>query len=239
MSPARLFTLLYAQFLVLNFAWPKEILWSDNSEAQLLQAMLLQSHKGKWFPKANKTAPYDDFSLKGGKLFKEGDIDSFTGWYSQFDDLGEPRMLCTFDDGKKSGFTYLWDENGTRRFQGEYLNNAKNGQFLEWNSNGIQISEKNYRSNKLSGEYKLWYDSGRIKMEAFFKKGKLINARGWYPDGNPCPYSKVANGRGVILRYESNFESNTLDNLKSPVEIDNLHAFPDLNLTQLGQANAP
>ena len=79
---------------------------------------------------------------------------------------------------------------------------------------------------------------GELKWKHFLKR-KINQCEGWYPDGNPCPYSKVANGRGVILRYESDFESNTLDNLKSPVEIDNLHAFPDLNLTQLGQANAP
>ena len=75
----------------------------------------------------------------------------FTGWYAQFDKSDEPRMLCSFVDGKKNGFTYLWDGNGVRRFQGEYLDNLKNGQFLEWNEYAIQTSEKNYKLDKLHG----------------------------------------------------------------------------------------
>ena len=229
--------MLLIHLFALNFVYPKEILWSDTIEAQLLQAMLLQSYKGKWYPKANKMSPYDDFTLKGGKLFKDGSNVPFTGWYAQFDDLGEPRMLCTFDNGKKNGFTYLWDSNGTRRFQGEYLNNAKNGQFLEWNTNGIQISEKNYKNNQLSGEYQLWYDSGKIKMDAIFEGGKLRNARGWYPDGKPCPYSKVANGRGIILRYELNFQSDNTGNFNFPEGNDNLKPLPDLQFPKLGQSD--
>ena len=183
----------------------KEVLWSDSTEAQLLQSMFLQSYRGKWFPMSNKTMPFDEFSLKGGRLYKIGEDIPFTGWYAQFDEQDEPRMLSSFVDGQKNGFTYLWDENGTRRFQGEYLDNYKNGQFLEWNVQAIQVSEKNYKSNKLNGNYHLWYDSGKIKLDAFFENGKLLEARGWYPDGSPCPYSKVAKGRGLILRYENTF----------------------------------
>lgn len=191
-------------FIVLS---AKDVLWSDNSEAQLLQTMFLQAHKGKWFPMSNKTPPYDDFILKGGQLYRDGDENPFTGWYAQFDESDEPRMLCSFVDGKKNGFTYLWDGNGVRRFQGEYLDNFKNGQFLEWNEYAIQTSEKNYKLNKLHGEYQLWYDSGKIKLDAIFNGGKLLEARGWYPDGRPCPYSKVINGRGVILRYKNDQSS--------------------------------
>lgn len=193
-------------FIVLS---AKDVLWSDSTEAQLLQTMFLQAHRGKWFPMSNKTPPYDDFVLKGGQLYRDGDDIPFTGWYAQFDESDEPRMLSSFVDGKKNGFTYLWDENGVRRFQGEYIDNLKNGQFLEWNNDAIQTSEKNYKLNKLSGDYQLWYDSGKIKLDAIFKGGKLLEARGWYPDGRPCPYSKVINGRGVILRYENDHMSLT------------------------------
>lgn len=186
--------------------YAKDFLWSDSTEAQLLQSMFLQAHKGRWFPMSNKTMPFDDFMLKGGRLYKETEDAPFTGWYAQFDELDEPRMLCSFVDGQKNGFTYLWDENGTRRFQGEYVNNLKSGQFLEWNTQAIQISEKNYHLNKLNGDYHLWYDSGKIKLDAIFQNGKLLEARGWYPDGSPCPYSRVAKGRGLILRYENNYK---------------------------------
>ena len=184
----------------------KDVFWSDRIESQLLQSMFLQAYKGKWFPMSNKTIPFDEFMLKGGRLYKDGDNIPFTGWYAQYDEREEPRMLSSFVDGKKNGFTYLWDGNGTRRFQGEYATNKKNGQFLEWNEQAMKVSEKNYSHGKLNGKYSLWYDNGKRKLEALFISGKLSKARGWYPDGNPCPYSKVANGRGVILRYENNYK---------------------------------
>jgi antitoxin component YwqK of YwqJK toxin-antitoxin module len=223
----RLFFPAILLFIAFLCGYGKGILWSDSTEAQLLQSMLMQAHKGKWFPMTNKTMPFDEFMLKGGRLYRETEDVAFTGWYAQFDHLDEPRMLSAFVDGQKNGFTYLWDENGTRRFQGEYLNNLKNGLFLEWNINAIQTSEKNYRLNKLNGDYHLWYDSGKIKLDAIFEDGKLQEARGWYPDGSPCPFSRVVNGRGLILRYQNNYKptkqpevrrgilANTLDQLGS------------------------
>jgi len=206
----------------------KEILWSENTESQLLQSMFLQSYKGKWYPMSNKTMPFDEFSLKGGRLYKEQDPLPFTGWYAQYDEMDEPRMLCSFVDGQKNGFAYLWDDNGTRRFQGEYLNNQKNGQFLEWDVKGVQISEKNYRYNKLNGNYHLWYETGKIKLDAFFKEGKLLEARGWYPDGRPCPYSRVANGRGVILRYANNYKPDEQATPTKSIIAENFGALSDI-----------
>ena len=203
----------------------KEVLWSRNIEAQLLQSMFLEAYRGKWFPMSNKTMPFDEFRLSGGRLHKEGVKEVFTGWYAQFDETNEPRMLCSFVDGKKNGFTYLWDDNGTRRFQGEYVENQKNGEFMEWNEQSIITSQKNYLKNKLDGDYLLWYDTGKIKLEAFFKAGRLVDAQGWYPDGSPCPYSKVVKGRGVILRYEKNYLPNIIEPPKDAVLF---RAFGDL-----------
>jgi len=189
----------------ISFLHGKEVLWSRNVEAQLLQSMLIDSYRGKWFPMSNKIMPFDEFRLSGGRLHKEDEEEPFTGWYAQFDELNEPRMLCSFVDGKKNGFTYLWDGNGTRRFQGEYSDNHKDGEFIEWNKHAIMISQKNYLENKLNGNYLIWYETGKIKLEALFARGRLTEARAWYPDGRPCPYSKVINGRGVILRYKKDY----------------------------------
>jgi antitoxin component YwqK of YwqJK toxin-antitoxin module len=172
-----------------------------SNEAQLIQSMLLYAFKGTWYPMTNKIMPYDEFVLKGGKLYRESDDIPFTGWYAQFDQKDEPRLLCTFADGQKNGFSYLWDENGTRRFQGEYKANLQNGEFFEWNEHHQVVSQKNYLAGKLHGEYRLWYGSGKLKLEAFFQNGKLLDAQGWLPGGIPCPYSKVINGRGVILSH--------------------------------------
>ena len=39
-----------------------------------------------------------------------------------------------------------------------------------------------------------------------------MEARGWYPDGSPCPYSRVIKGRGVILRYEKDYKPGKSNN---------------------------
>ena len=174
---------------------------SVSEEAQLIQSMLLYAVKGKWYPTTNKIMPYDEFTLKGGKLYHEIEDTPFTGWYAQYDEQNEPRLLCTFADGKKNGFTYMWDENGNRRFQGEYHDNMQSGEFWEWNEYNQVLSQKNYLTGKLHGEYRLWYDSGRLKLEAYFQGGKLLDAQGWLPGGIPCPYSRVINGRGLILSH--------------------------------------
>ena len=93
------------------------------------------------------------------------------------------------------------------------------------NEQSIITSQKNYLKNKLDGDYLLWYDTGKIKLEAFFKAGRLVDAQGWYPDGSPCPYSKVVKGRGVILRYEKNYLPNKI---KPPKDDVLFRAFGDL-----------
>ena len=205
----------------------KEVLWSPTIEAQLLHSMIMEAYRGKWYPMSNKTMPFDEFRLSDGKLYKDGSKEPFTGWYAQFDNQDEPRMLCSLIEGKKDGCTYLWDANGTRRFQGEYFRNKKHGEFLEWNDQSILISQKNYLQNKLNGDYQLWYETGKIKLDAIFKMGRLMEARGWYPDGSPCPYSKVIKGRGVILRYEKDYNPGKSEYLKARANMPPLGDIPD------------
>lgn len=176
-------------------------------ESQLINSMLDEAFRGRWHKMANKTIPYDGFKLRGGKLFLETDEVPFTGWYAQFDQFNEPRLLCSFQDGIKHGFIYMWGENGIRRMQGEYHQNNRHGEFLEWNQYGILTSSRQYRFNKLHGDSTLWYDSGKVRLESYFLYGHIIDAQGWFPDGNPCPFSRVTNGKGLVLRYDENFSS--------------------------------
>jgi len=203
--------------LFCSFLHSSELDAPTSNEAQLIQSMLLYAVKGTWYPMTNKIMPYDEFVLKGGKLYRESEDVPFTGWYAQFDQENEPRLLCTFTDGQKNGFSYLWDENGTRRFQGEYKANLQNGEFFEWNEHHQVVSQKNYLTGKLHGEYRLWYGSGKLKLEAFFQNGKLLDAQGWLPGGIPCPYSKVINGRGVILSHYEKTKKASVSNLQPSI----------------------
>ena len=91
--------------------------------------------------------------------------------------------------------------------RGEYHQNNRHGEFLEWNQYGILTSSRQYRFNKLHGDSTLWYDSGKVRLESYFLYGHIIDAQGWFPDGNPCPFSRVTNGKGLVLRYDENFSS--------------------------------
>ena len=127
---------------------------------------------------------------------------------------------------EKNGFTYMWDENGTRRFQGEYNDNMQSGEFWEWNEFNQVLSQKNYLTGKLHGEYRLWYGSGRLKLEAYFQGGKLLDAQGWLPGGTPCPYSRVINGRGIILSHYERKESGESPSVKPNILREVLDELP-------------
>lgn len=177
----------------------------EKLESQLINSMLSEAYRGEWHKMANKTIPYDGFKMRGGKIFLEKEEKPYTGWYAQYDESNEPRLLCSYQDGIRHGFIYMWDATSIRRLQGEYHQNNRHGEFLEWNKHGTLISSKQYRSNKLHGESTFWYGSGKVRLESYFLYGHIIDAQGWYPDGTPCPFSRVINGKGLVLRYEENF----------------------------------
>jgi len=174
-------------------------------ESQLIQSFLNEAYHGNWYMLHNKIHPYEGFKLEGGKIFLENENEPYSGWYAQFDENQEPRMLYSYEDGQRHGFIYMWDANGTRRLQGEYFKNKRHGEFKEWNKFGKLIELKHYRFNKLHGDSTYWYDSGVVRLESYFLYGHIIDAQGWYPDGKPCPHSRVLNGKGLILKYEEDF----------------------------------
>ena len=91
MQLLRFIPLLLFLLIKVKTLFAKDVFWSDRIESQLLQSMFLQAYKGKWFPMSNKTIPFDEFMLKGGRLYKDGDNIPFTGWYAQYDEREEPR----------------------------------------------------------------------------------------------------------------------------------------------------
>jgi len=46
--------------------------------------------------------------------------------------------------GKKSGKWFVWDENGTLRYDMEYLNGDKKGTWIIYDEKGNLVSKKEY-----------------------------------------------------------------------------------------------
>ncbi len=177
--------------------------------------MINGSYKGLWYPLSNKALPYEGFKMKAGKLYREDHDDlPFTGWYSQFDSNQRVRFLASFLDGKRQGYFAEWDENRVLRLKGDFFDGAKDGTHIENNHLGQKISERNYLIGKLHGESNFWYDNGQRKLESTFEHGLIMEAKGWLSNGDPCPYTKVTEGRGVIFNYEDGFLEQLLQSPK-------------------------
>jgi len=175
-------------------------------ENLVFEEMIQDSYKGLWYPMSNKTLPYEGFKLKEGKLYEENDIGTpFTGWYSQFDSHQKARFLASFMDGKRQGYFAEWDKNRVLRLKGEYFDGEKDGTHIEYNHLGMKISERNYLIGKLHGKSNFWYENGQRKLVSTFEYGLIMEAKGWLSNGEPCPYTKVSEGRGVIFNFEKGF----------------------------------
>jgi antitoxin component YwqK of YwqJK toxin-antitoxin module len=178
----------------------------QNDEAAILAKMVQDSIKGEWYPLSNKTLPFTGFKMKSGRLHEADREDvAFTGWYSQFDANRTARLLVSFLEGKRQGVYAEWDELGNLCRKGEYFDGEKDGVFYEFSAQGKKVSQRNYLIGKLHGESVFWYDNGVPKLEALFEQGLIIEAKGWLSNGKKCPYTKVADGRGVIFDFGDGF----------------------------------
>jgi antitoxin component YwqK of YwqJK toxin-antitoxin module len=184
-------------------------------EDELLMKMIEESFKGEWYPLSNKTLPYKGFKVKNGLLFRDNpDIHPFTGWYSQFDTNKQVRLLNSFMEGKRQGVSAEWDELGNLRKKEEYFDGEKDGTHIEINAMGIKVSERNYLIGKLHGESTFWYENGQRKLVSVFEYGLIMEAKGWLSNGEPCPYTKVKDGKGVIFNFGDGFLEQLLQSPK-------------------------
>ncbi|MBN37404.1 MAG: hypothetical protein CMI29_02970 [Opitutae bacterium] len=176
----------------------------DNRGA--LAQVLRDCIKGKWQLHSNKTFPFDEFKQKSGLQHLLYEEEPFTGWYGQWDDNGTLRNLRRFSNGKADGPILSWRKNGDKLFQGKYREGKKQGTFSYWSQSLRRIKEENFNQGKLDGICTAWYENGNKSSIQTFISGKILNAKGWKPNGDRCPSTKVVNGIGVLVFYD---ETNT------------------------------
>ena len=201
--------------------------------------MIEDSYKGLWYPLSNKTLPYEGFKIKNGVLFRDNQDDvPYTGWYTQFDTGKTVRFLSSFMDGKRQGYFAEWDENGVLRSRGEYFDGEKDGVHIEMDEKGNKTSQRNYLIGKLHGESNFWYENGQMKLASTFEYGLIMEAKGWLSNGDPCPYTKVKDGVGVIFNFGDGFleqllqsqSPQTLGDAKSDSNQTTINNFKELKI---------
>ena len=183
---------------------PNSILFGiDNGESRVYRALLADAYQGKWFVMRNKSLPYEGFIQKNGKQRLDGSSRAYTGWYAQFDGNNTARLLCSFYEGVREGPLVQWNKLGTISLRGAYQLGRKHGVFTSWGEKGVRISEQEYKNGKLDGWSYFWYDGNILRLRLLFERGKLIEAKGWLPNGEICPHTRVEDGSGVIINHES------------------------------------
>ena len=65
-----------------------------------------------------------------------------------------------------------------------------------------------------------WYEDGQKEKEVNYKKGKLMSAVAWKPNGEKCPVTNVKKGNGVVVEYNEDGTEARRDTFKDGEEVD-------------------
>ena len=185
-----------------------------------LSKILSSSVIGEWHEFSNKSLPFDKFVQKIGLQYLRLGETPFSGWYAQIDGNKKKRNLRHFNEGILEGQIISWRSNGSKFHQGNYQNGRKHGLFSYWSDEGVKITEQYYNQGKLNGISNRWYQNGKKQSEQIFQNGKIVSAIGWMPNGERCPSTKVINGAGMLVVYDSlgKGEARIITNEKKSVE---------------------
>ena len=86
-------------------------------------------------------------------LEQEGNLVKATYYY----DNGKVQQQGYFKDGKLDGVWTSYDENGNKKFSGEYVNGEKTGKWFFWNKE--TLAEVDYSSSQIKS-VKNWKQEG-------------------------------------------------------------------------------
>lgn len=83
----------------------------------------------------------------------------------------------------------------------EFKNGRLNGYFTYWHNNGRKLIEGRGESGLIDGKCLYWYRNGKKSSERFYRKGKLLSATNWKPNGEKCLKTEIHDGNGVLVNY--------------------------------------
>ena len=130
-----------------------------------------------------------------------GTEDPFSGWVKAQDDNGSLHELGKLNEGQKHGIWTTWNKNGRKQSQIEYNRDVMDGTYLEWYSNGELKAKGQTKEGEMDGRWIDCYENGNRATIQVCRRGLLVSARSWKPDGSRCPETNATGGNGIFTKY--------------------------------------
>ena len=155
--------------------------------------------------------------VKGEELsYPPNEQKPYTGWVKWMYENGQIKVLGQLKDGKpgrltqwyengqKYGLWTSWYENGLKKAEVNWENGEMHGLMTFWYDNGQKKEEGIFKNSLKDGPRTEWYRNGQKRYEAYYKRGGLVSAVVWKPNGEKCPVTYVEDGAGVVVNYNEN-----------------------------------
>ena len=110
-----------------------------------------------------------------GKEVMHGQYESF---YTGYNDLGAPKVICKYRYGKYHGRYDAWFEGGYKAYEGFYRNGKQNGRWKTWYDDGGIESIIYYKDGKKDGRSIEYHREGGKELECIFKDNKMVKLIG-------------------------------------------------------------
>ena len=125
----------------------------------------------------------------------------FSGWVKAQDDNGSLHELGKLNEGRKEGIWTTWNKNGKKQRQIEYHRDVMDGTYLEWHSNGKLKARGQTKDGEMDGRWIGWYENGNRAKIQVCRRGLLVSAHSWKPDGSRCTETNATAGSGIFVQY--------------------------------------
>ena len=143
---------------------------------------------------------YENGQKKGEVNFKDGKLDGLWTWWNE---SGQKEREGKNKDGRREGTETYWYESGQKEREVNYKDGEKEVTETYWYESGQKSSERNKSDDIFQGISTTWYEDGEKHAEFSFTDGYLMSAKVWKPNGEISKDSKVTEGNGKIIYYDS------------------------------------
>ena len=147
-------------------------------------------------------------------LYVDSKEEPFTGWVKT-ETNGSISTLGFISKGQKQGTWMAWHSNGQKLSEIEWENDLMSGSFRTWHENGQVGTIGQTRDGEVDGAWKEYYENGKLEAHSINKMGTLVSIEVFMADGTYCKNSKVTQGRGTFIDYDTNgsaLRSRTFEN---------------------------
>ena len=147
-------------------------------------------------------------------LYVDSKEEPFTGWVKT-ETNGSISTLGFISKGQKQGTWMAWHSNGQKLSEIAWENDLMSGSFRTWHENGQVGTIGQTRDGEVDGAWKEYYENGKLDAQSINKMGTLVSIEVFMADGSYCKNSKVTQGRGTFIDYDTDgsaLRSRTFEN---------------------------